>query len=261
MINIKDLNFAYDKETNVLSNINLNIPKGKVTAIIGHNGSGKSTLAKLLVGLLEQTKGEIKIDGKVLNNKTLKELRKKIGIIFQNPDNQFVGANVLYDIAFGLENEQVPRDEMLEKINHYAKIMGVDKILEKSPEELSGGQKQKVALAGLLALNKEILIFDEATSMLDTLDKKEITKQILSLKDDNKTVIIITHDIMIALKSDYIILLKEGKVIGDGTPKEFISKKDLLKSSKIELPTPIKLMYDLEKDGIKDILWEYVMKM
>ena len=166
MVEVKNLKFRYDNsQPLVLNDVSFTIEKGEWISIIGHNGSGKSTLAKLLTGLIDYHVGEINIDGIKMEEKNKPELRKKIGIMFQNPDNQFVGYNVKYDIAFGLENHNIKREEMLELIDKYANLTGMENYLEREPNTLSGGQKQRVALAGILALNSDIIILDEATSM------------------------------------------------------------------------------------------------
>ena len=173
-----------------LKQINLHIKEGSWVSILGHNGSGKSTLSKLLVGLLIPTQGTIEINGLRLNQENIQEIRKKIGIVFQNPDNQFVGVTVKHDIAFGLENQCISPKEMEEKIDYYARLVGMEEFLSKEPHQLSGGQKQRVAIAGALAMEQDILILDEATSMLDPEGTKEIIDLIKHLnKDLNKTII------------------------------------------------------------------------
>ena len=214
MIKVSDLSFSYNQEDEALKKINLSVEKGSWVSILGHNGSGKSTLSKCLVGLLAPTSGEIFIDGQQLDEKNLPHIRKKIGIVFQNPDNQFVGVTVKHDIAFGLENQCLPHDEMMERINHYAKLVGMEDFLNKEPHHLSGGQKQRVAIAGALAMEQDILILDEATSMLDPEGTREIVELIKYLnKTLNKTIITITHDLSFAGLSDRLIVLKDGEVI------------------------------------------------
>ena len=167
IIEIKNIHFSYTKNTPVIQDVTLSIKKGEFVCILGHNGSGKSTLAKLIVGLLKVNQGTIEIDGVLLDEESVTELRKKIGIVFQNPDNQFVGVTVKDDIAFGLENRQFERLHMLDLIDVYSKMVGMDGFLDHNPENLSGGEKQRVAIAGVLACNPEVIIFDESTSMLD----------------------------------------------------------------------------------------------
>src|SRR5690554_683424 len=189
MIETKNLTFQYNKKTEAVKDISLKIPKGSWVTIIGHNGSGKSTLAKLLVGLLAPTEGAIFIDDLLLSEENLNQIRKKIGIVFQNPDNQFVGVTVKHDIAFGMENLNIDRKTMLERIDYYTKLVGINHFLDKEPHQLSGGQKQKVAIAGALAMDQDIIIFDEATSMLDPEGSNEVSNLIKELNQKyNKTV-------------------------------------------------------------------------
>ncbi len=266
LLQIKNLTFKYDDSKNIINDISFSIPKGSITAIIGHNGSGKSTLAKLILALLEPTSGEIIYDNITLSKKTISKIRTKIGILFQNPDNQFIGANCKYDIAFGLENECLDANLISAKVSQIAKKLNLEHIMKKMPHELSGGQKQRVALAGLLALNKELLIFDEATSMLDYNHKKEIMDLIIKLnKEENKTIILITHDLNEALFSDNIIILKEGKIIKSGTPKEILTNKELLESSNLYLPDYLNILNNLNdskynQERIKEKIWQLALK-
>src|SRR5690554_2085635 len=167
MVKVKNLDFSYKQENIVIDNVSLEINKGEFVCILGHNGSGKSTLAKLLVGLLKADGGQIYINDKLLTEETVDDIRTEIGIVFQNPDNQFVGVTVKDDIAFGLENREYQRDDMIERVDRFSKLVGMENFLEYNPENLSGGEKQRVAIAGVLAYEPSIIIFDEATSMLD----------------------------------------------------------------------------------------------
>jgi energy-coupling factor transport system ATP-binding protein len=263
MLKVSDLSFSYDGKTKALNHINLDIKKGTWVSILGHNGSGKSTLSKCLVGLLSPSKGEIEIDGFILNEENLINIRKKIGIVFQNPDNQFVGVTVRHDIAFGLENQCKTPKEMEEKVKYYANLVGMQDFLSKEPHQLSGGQKQRVAIAGALAMEQDILILDEATSMLDPEGTEEIIELIKVLnKKLNKTIITITHDLSFAAESDELIVLKDGEIILEGTPEEVFSHEDLLKSSHLELPFEAKLYLKASKDDsidpkITEALWAF----
>jgi energy-coupling factor transport system ATP-binding protein len=267
MIQVRNLSFSYNQNDEALRKVNLSIEKGSWVSILGHNGSGKSTLSKCLVGLLAPTQGEIDIDGLPLNEKNLPVIRKKIGIVFQNPDNQFVGVTVKHDIAFGLENQCVPHDEMVDKINHYAKLVGMEAFLNKEPHQLSGGQKQRVAIAGALAMEQDILILDEATSMLDPEGTQEIIDLIKYLNQSlGKTIITITHDLSFAALSDRLIVLKDGEVLIEGTPKEVFQEETKLKSSHLELPFGLQLYNDLLKDSnvnpsLLEALWAFNSKM
>ena len=178
-VEFKDVSFKYySSEEYIFEHLSFIIENNGMLAILGHNGSGKSTIAKLIVGLLTPTSGKILIDDEEVNDDTIDRIRQKMGIIFQNPDNQFVGVTVKDDIAFGLENHQIPRKEMIEQIDKYAKLVDMQEYLEYNPENLSGGQKQRVAIAGALAMETELIIFDESTSMLDPKGTKEINQMI-----------------------------------------------------------------------------------
>lgn len=266
MIKIENLDFSYQNKKPVLKNINLNINKGEWVSILGHNGSGKSTLAKLLVGLLEAKKGSIKIDNYQMNLENIDIIRKKIGIVFQNPDNQFIGVTVRHDIAFGLENQLMDSKRMEEKVLEYATYVSMEKHLNQAPHHLSGGQKQRVAIAGILAMDSDIIIFDEATSMLDPEGTNEIVKLIQKLnKEQQKTVITITHDLSFAHLSDRAIILKAGEVIADGKPEDLFIQKELLESSQLEIPMSLSL-YTYFKNKQKDqqlleALWAFNSKM
>ncbi|MFP4177548.1 MAG: energy-coupling factor transporter ATPase [Acholeplasmataceae bacterium] len=266
MIEVKNLSFSYNGQEEALSDIDLTVSKGTWVSILGHNGSGKSTLAKLIVGLLVADRGEIFIDGMPLDDDNLERIRKKIGIVFQNPDNQFVGVTVRHDIAFGLENQCVPHDDMVQKVENYARLVEMQDYLNKEPHQLSGGQKQRVAIAGALAMEQDILILDEATSMLDPKGTREIIALIRMLnRQYGKTIITITHDLSFASLSDQLVVLKDGKLILSGTPKEVFKKEDLLRSSNLELPFEIKLYNAVSSDEtmsdrITEALWAYNLK-
>ncbi|HPY79639.1 MAG: energy-coupling factor transporter ATPase [Erysipelotrichaceae bacterium] len=235
---VKNLSFSYDKTTPVLSDVSFTVRRGTHISIVGHNGSGKSTLAKLLIGLLESSSGEIYIDGTILNEKTINNLRGKMCLVFQNPDNQFIGSTVEDDIAFGLENKRVPQLEMKKIIAAFAEEVGMGKYLNKEPSMLSGGQKQRVAIAGALALSPDIIIFDEAASMLDPNGKLEILNVIKRMRKSNPdlTIISITHDVEEAFISDEVIVLSQGKVVMNGRPSDIFSNRDTLKKYKLEMP-------------------------
>ena len=255
VIEIRNLSFSYDYEeenkTLVLDDVTLDIERGSYTVIVGNNGSGKSTLAKLMIGLLEKEKGNIYIDGLELNRDTIYDIRNKIGVVFQNPDNQFIGATVEDDIAFGLENHLVPNNEMQPIIEEYANKTGMLEFLDKEPTKLSGGQKQRVAIAGVLAMRPEIIILDEATSMLDPKGKREIKELIKKMRDivPNITIVSITHDISEAVASDKVIVMNKGKVFATGTPKEIFSDEDKLKEVGLQLPFTYKVQHELQKEG------------
>ena len=216
MIRVNDLDYSYSQQDHALKGISFEVKDQEWLSILGHNGSGKSTISKLLVGILDPQKGSIYYDDIELTEKTVDKIRNRVGIVFQNPDNQFVGVNVKYDIAFGLENRCVPRSEMQKLIVEYATKVGMQDYLLREPQTLSGGQKQRVAIAGILALNTDVIILDEATSMLDPQGTREIIALIKELKEKyHKTIITITHDLDLARLSDRIIVMKEGNIIAD----------------------------------------------
>ena len=261
LIEVKDLYFRYNSEDRAVNGVSLSIEKGEFVCILGHNGSGKSTLAKLLVGLLEARKGSILIDGEELSEKSVDNIRKKIGIVFQNPDNQFVGITVKDDIAFGLENRCVPKEEMLRLIDEFSEKVRMRQFLDRNPEDLSGGEKQRVAIAGVLAMNPEIIIFDEATSMLDPQGVAEVMEVIDRLKNQ-KTIISITHNLNEAIKADKVIVMNEGKVVLSGTPLDVFKNMDVIKESKLDILDSMKILQKLEntninrKEEVKNALWE-----
>lgn len=250
-IEVKDLNFSYDGKHEVIRDLSFGIKKGSYTTIIGENGSGKSTIAKLLVGLLPQKSGSIEIAGLALNDQNLSEIRTKIGIVFQNPDNQFIGSTVADDIAFGLENKCVLPTEMDAIIETFAAETGMKDYLDREPSKLSGGQKQRVAIAGVLAMAPDILIFDEATSMLDPRGKKEISELIQKIhQEKHLTIISITHDIEEAALSDYVIVLNEGRIISMGEPAEVLIKEQQLLSLQLDVPFAYKITKQLQAQGV-----------
>ena len=269
LIEVKNVCFAYNEKKIAVDDVSFSIEKGKYTTIIGHNGSGKSTLAKLIAGLLPVKSGEIYIDGLLVNEDNINTIRTKLGIVFQNPDNQFIGSTVKDDIAFGLENKMVESKDMDSIIEEYANKVGLIKFLNHEPQNLSGGQKQRVAIAGILAMHPSILIFDEATSMLDPKGKKEIKKLMYDLATgDDITIISITHDIEEVLQSDDCIVLNKGKLFMHDTPEKVFVDAERLR--KIDLDVPfieqirevfkkqhIKLRSN-DMEGMVDELWQSV---
>lgn len=241
IIKIKNVSFTYpESETPAIDNISLNIKRGSWTSIIGHNGSGKSTVIRLINGLLvpdEKGKPEIEVDGLKLNDDTVWEVRNKVGIVFQNPDNQFVGATVADDVAFGLENRGVSHSEMVKIVPEVIKAVGMSEYINAEPANLSGGQKQRVAIAGILAIKPKIIVLDEATSMLDPEGRDQILSIVQAMKNKyDLTVISITHDIDEANMADQVLVMNDGKLITKGSTKDVFSQVDLLKKLGLDVP-------------------------
>lgn len=250
-LKVDNLSFSYDKNV-VLDNISFEVEKGEYISLMGHNGSGKSTLAKLIMGLLENRNGSIYIDDIEMKESNINELRSKLGIVFQNPDNQFIGATVQDDIAFGLENHLVKHEDMDKIINEFAEKVNMKNFLSKEPSSLSGGQKQRVAIAGVLAMKPEILILDEATSMLDPRGKKEIIDLVHLLRINQKdlTIFSITHDPEEAYLSDKVLVLDQGKIKYYDTPKNVFSHYDELVNMGLDIPFEMKIKNLLIKENI-----------
>lgn len=252
IIEIKDLSFEYEKGSQTIDHISFSIDKGSYTTILGHNGSGKSTIAKLLMGLLEKKSGDIIVGGITLTEETLAQVRSQIGIVFQNPDNQFIGATVRDDIAFGLENTCVDPKLMDDIINEYAQKVNMVEFLDHEPTKLSGGQKQRVAIAGILAMSPSIIILDEATSMLDPRGRNEINALVHELnKNKDITILSITHDIEEAALSDYVILLSDGHIIDTGKPEEVLMKQEQIESLSLDIPFAYKITKGLQQLGVQ----------
>ncbi len=251
LIEVKNLSYSYDGKINVLDDVSFVVEAGKYISIIGHNGSGKSTIAKLLTCLLEPKSGSIVAFGLKANRKNAREIRSHTGIVFQNPDNQFIGSTVRDDIAFGLENRQVKHEDMEGIIQEFASKVNMSEYLDKEPENLSGGQKQRVAIAGILAMKPDVVIFDEATSMLDPKGRNEIHETIKFMRKENPnlTLISITHDLEEAFASDHIIVLNKGKVSFEGSPKEVLQHRKELEEIGLDLPFKEKLVSLLNEKG------------
>ena len=253
VISIKNIHFHYhdDDKREALSDVSIDVYPGEWLAIIGHNGSGKSTLAKMMNGLLEPNEGSIYIDGQLLTEETVYEARRKVGMVFQNPDNQFVGTTVEDDIAFGLENIGMPREEMIQKINSSLEMVRMTPFKDKEPARLSGGQKQRVAIAGMIALAPKVVILDEATSMLDPQGRFEVISTIQKLhKEKGITVISITHDLEEAASADRVLLMESGKVNRIGTPSDIFEMGTALVEKGLDVPFSEKLKAVLKEKGL-----------
>ena len=230
IIEVKDLSFRYkeDQEYYDVNRVTFHVKRGEWLSIVGHNGSGKSTTIRLIDGLLEAESGEIWIDGQLLSSENVWDLRRQIGMVFQNPDNQFVGATVEDDVAFGLENQGLPREEMKKRVAESLELVGMLDFKKREPARLSGGQKQRVAIAGVVALRPAILILDEATSMLDPEGRRELIQTVQEIrKDYQMTVVSITHDLEEVAMSDRVLVMKKGQVESTSSPRELFSRDDL----------------------------------
>ncbi|MEG0327299.1 MAG: energy-coupling factor transporter ATPase [Erysipelothrix sp.] len=250
-LEVNNLKFSYDNEHMAVNNVSFDVNKGQYVTIIGHNGSGKSTLAKLIIGLIESQSGTIQIDGITLSEANVYEVREKIAIVFQNPDNQFIGSTVRDDIAFGLENRMVEPGEMDAIIESYSERVGMLEYLNHEPTKLSGGQKQRVAIAGALAMHPEILLLDEATSMLDPKGRKEVNDLVHELHHKNEmTIVSITHDIEEVTMSDYVIVMNEGEIYMQGTPEEILVRSSELVDLQLDIPFSLKFYNAMNNLGI-----------
>ena len=270
IIDVKNLSFRYkeSQEYYDVKDITFHVKRGEWLSIVGHNGSGKSTTVRLIDGLLEAESGEIVIDGQRLTEENVWSIRRQIGMVFQNPDNQFVGATVEDDVAFGLENQGLSRQEMKKRVEEALDLVGMLDFKKREPARLSGGQKQRVAIAGVVALRPAILILDEATSMLDPEGRRELIETVKGIrKDYDMTVISITHDLEEVAMSDRILVMKKGEIESTSSPRELFSRNDL---DQIGLDDPFanQLKHSLSQNGydlpenylteseLEDKLWE-----
>lgn len=243
VIVFKNVSFQYQSDASfTLKDVSFNIPKGQWTSIVGHNGSGKSTIAKLMIGIENVKSGEIFYNNQTITDDNFEKLRKDIGIVFQNPDNQFVGSIVKYDVAFGLENHAVPHDEMHRRVSEALKQVDMLERADYEPNVLSGGQKQRVAIASVLALNPSVIILDEATSMLDPDARQNLLDLVRIVKSEhNITIISITHDLSEAMEADHVIVMNKGTVYKEGTAIEIFDHAEELTTIGLDLPFPIKI--------------------
>lgn len=274
IIEINQIEFSYQEEaTPALKDISFSINKGEWVAIVGHNGSGKSTLAKAINGLHLPQKGTVTVGGMTLSEESVWDVRRMVGMVFQNPDNQFVGATVEDDVAFGLENQGIERSEMQRRVQDALGKVKMQEFATREPARLSGGQKQRVAIAGVVALRPDIIILDEATSMLDPEGRDDVIATIRKIKEESDlTVISITHDIDEAASANRILVMRDGELYQKGTPDEIFSAGPELVSLGLDLPFPEKLKSALkdrgvnvpanylDEEGMMDWLWTSVLK-
>lgn len=254
ILEVQDLTYKYEREEekNTLDHVSFSIMRGEWVSIIGQNGSGKSTTARLIDGLMEEFSGTVKIDGQILTKENVWNLRRKIGMVFQNPDNQFVGATVEDDVAFGMENQGIPREEMIQRVDEALQQVNMLDFKQREPSRLSGGQKQRVAIAGIIALRPEIIILDEATSMLDPIGREEIMQVIRDIKTRYQlTVLSITHDLDEAASSDRILVMQEGKIVRTTTPEELFVSSDNLVELGLDAPFVSSLIQELRAAGFE----------
>lgn len=251
-IEFRNVSFRYSEDKPwVLKNCTFEIYEQEWVVIIGHNGSGKSTIAKLMNGLLFPQQGEIYINGVLLDESSVWDIRKEVGMVFQNPDNQFVGTTVQDDVAFGMENRGVPREEMIKRIDYTLNAVGMMDYLLTEPHKLSGGQKQRVAIASVLAISPSVLIMDEATAMLDPLGRNEIMRTVSDVREKNDIALItITHDLNEVVQADRVIVLNDGEIWSEATPRNIFSQKDRLREIGLDVPFIAILADALKKEGI-----------
>ena len=276
MIEIKNLKFKYnqDQTSYTLNDVSFHVKHGEWLSIVGQNGSGKSTTARLIGGLLVADSGQIIVDGQELTEETVWDIRDKIGMVFQNPDNQFVGATVEDDVAFGLENKGLPYKEMVSRVQEALSFVGMMDFKDREPARRSGGQKQRVAIAGIIAMRPSILILDEATSMLDPEGRQELIQYIEDIRQQyGMTVLSITHDLDEVAMSNRVLVLKQGKVESISSPRELFSRGSELVDLGLDIPFSALLTQKLKNQGLIDCegyltekelveqLWEYLSKM
>lgn len=255
ILSLNNVTFSYTPEEptgrNAVENVSFAVEEGEWIAIVGHNGSGKSTIAKLMNGLLFPQKGDVRILREPLSEENLWESRSLMGMVFQNPDNQFVGATVQDDVAFALENNGVPFEEMVQRVHAALEQVKMSHFLDNEPHHLSGGQKQRVAIAGALALKPKLLILDEATSMLDPQGRGEVLQTVQTLRaETGLTVLSITHDLEEAMLADRVLFMNDGKKFAEGTPAEIFALGDKLVEFGLDLPFALKLSKLLQKEGV-----------
>lgn len=254
IIEIKNVTYEYTEDERVyaaVKDLSLNIERGSFTVILGHNGSGKSTLAKLLNGLNKPTYGDVLVDGINTKNEELEiEIKRKVGMVFQNPDNQLIASIVEEDVAFGPENLGLAPEEIRKRVDDALKSVDMYEFRKSTPHRLSGGQKQRVAIAGIIAMSPECLVLDEPTAMLDPKGRAEIIATLLRLnREKNMTVVLITHYMEEAERADRVIVMNDGVIIEDGKPREIFKNVEKLKAVGLDVPQTTELLYELKLNG------------
>ena len=255
IIEVKNVTYEYSDENvnyTAVNGVSLDIERGSFTVILGHNGSGKSTLAKMLNGLFKPTSGDILVDGiNTKDEETEIEVKRKVGMVFQNPDNQLISSIVEEDVGFGPENLGVAPEVIRERVDDALKSVGMYEFKNSTPHHLSGGQKQRIAIAGMIAMQPDCLILDEPTAMLDPKGRAEIVDTVIKLnKEKGMTVVLITHYMEEAEKADRVLVMNDGEIIADGTPKEIFKNVKQLKSVGLDVPQTTELLYALSQNGI-----------
>lgn len=261
LIEFQNVSFSYgtdesEERVDVIENLNLNIEKGSFTAVLGHNGSGKSTLAKLTNGILFPQQGKVLVDGSETKpDDSIFDIRKKVGMVFQNPDNQIVASIVEEDVAFGVENLGVPPQECRRRVDDAMKTVGIYEQRLKAPHKLSGGQKQRVAVAGIIAMKPECIVLDEPTAMLDPSGRAEVLETIKKLnKEDGITVVLITHYMDEAVQADRVVVMDGGQIVMDDTPQNVFAKVDEVKSYGLDVPQATELVHRMKLKPEKTVL-------
>ena len=252
-ISVENVKFSYDDDKkNVLNGINIKIEKGEFVALLGHNGCGKSTAAKLLNAMLLPDEGVVTVDGMVTSDEGVTyEIRRNVGLVLQNPDNQLVASVIEEDVAFGPENLGVPPEEIRERVDDALKTVGMYEYRKHAPHKLSGGQKQRIAIAGILAMKPSCVVFDEPTAMLDPNGREEVMNTILRLKQNGITVVLITHYMNEAVMADRVIVMDNGQILTEGKPREVFSQVNLLKKHSLDVPQATELVYKLMGAGLR----------
>lgn len=254
ILEVKDLSYAYSEEKNALNNINLKIVNGERIAVLGSNGAGKSTFFLNLNGVLKSSSGEVVFKGKIINKKNINELRKNVGIVFQDADNQIIASTVLGEVSFGPINLKLPIEEVKNRVYEAMEYMNITKFKDRPPHYLSGGEKKRVSIADIIAMKSEVIIFDEPTASLDPVNAAMLEEVLKKLSEENKTMLISTHDVDFAYRwADRIVVFSDGMIIGDGTPIEIFKNNEILKNANLKRPVMLDVYETLlEADLLKD---------